>query len=89
MPIPGWTLPGVMGAGAAQILLKTAGVVPSGQVVLAGQGPLVWLLAVQLARAGAVPLVLETRRGGIARCPAEGGRRALGRAADAGQGPRR
>jgi NADPH-dependent 2,4-dienoyl-CoA reductase/sulfur reductase-like enzyme len=66
VPIPGWTLPGVMGAGAAQILLKSTGAVPSGQTVLAGQGPLVWLLAVQLARAGAPPLVLETRRGGIA-----------------------
>lgn len=66
VPIPGWTLPGVMGAGAAQILLKSAGAVPSGRLVLAGQGPLVWLLAVQLARAGAPPLVLETRRGGIA-----------------------
>ena len=61
VPIPGWTLPGVMTAGAAQILLKTAGAVPAGRVVLAGQGPLVWLLAVQLARAGAAPLVLETR----------------------------
>ncbi|MBR0649637.1 FAD-dependent oxidoreductase [Roseomonas terrae] len=66
VPIPGWTLPGVMGAGAAQILLKSAGAVPAGQIVLAGQGPLVWLLAVQLARAGAPPLVLETRRGGVA-----------------------
>jgi NADPH-dependent 2,4-dienoyl-CoA reductase/sulfur reductase-like enzyme len=61
VPIPGWTLPGVMGAGAAQIMLKTAGAVPAGRTVLAGQGPLVWLLAVQLARAGAPPLVLETR----------------------------
>lgn len=61
VPIPGWTLPGVMGAGAAQILLKSSGVVPAGPLVLAGQGPLIWLLAVQLARAGAPPLVLETR----------------------------
>lgn len=61
VPIPGWTLPGVMTAGAAQILLKSAGMVPAGATVLAGQGPLVWLLAVQLARAGAAPLVLETR----------------------------
>ena len=30
VPIPGWTLPGVMTAGAAQILLKTAGAVPAG-----------------------------------------------------------
>ncbi len=65
VPIPGWTLPGVMGAGAAQILLKSAGIVPSGPLVLAGQGPLIWLLAVQLARAGAPPLVLETRHTGL------------------------
>ncbi|TPG53760.1 FAD-dependent oxidoreductase [Roseomonas nepalensis] len=58
VPIPGWTLPGVMGAGAAQILLKTAGAVPQGPVVLAGQGPLAWLLAVQLLRAGAGPMTL-------------------------------
>ena len=32
-PIKGWTLPGVMGAGAAQILLKGAGALPSGPVV--------------------------------------------------------
>ena len=73
VPIPGWTLPGVMTAGAAQILLKTGGLVPSGATVLAGQGPLVWLLAVQLARAGAAPLVLETRRVSIAAALARAG----------------
>ncbi|MGA8402994.1 MAG: FAD-dependent oxidoreductase, partial [Stellaceae bacterium] len=31
VPIPGWALPGVMTAGAAQIMLKTAGLVPSGR----------------------------------------------------------
>src|SRR5258707_3496626 len=36
VPIPGWTLPGVMGAGAAQILLKSADIVPEGRAVLAG-----------------------------------------------------
>lgn len=62
VPIPGWTLPGVMTAGAAQILLKTTGAVPEGKrTVLAGQGPLLWLLAVQLLRAGQPPaLILET-----------------------------
>ena len=61
VPIPGWTLPGVMTAGAAQILLKTADFVPEGRAVLAGQGPLLYLAALQLARAGAPPLaVLET-----------------------------
>lgn len=58
VPIPGWTLPGVMGAGAAQILLKTAGAIPRGPVVLAGQGPLVWLVAAQFLRAGAGPMTL-------------------------------
>jgi NADPH-dependent 2,4-dienoyl-CoA reductase/sulfur reductase-like enzyme len=61
VPVPGWTLPGVMTVGAAQILLKTAGLVPEGRAVLAGQGPLLYLAALQLARAGAPPLaVLET-----------------------------
>ncbi len=60
-PIPGWTLPGVMTAGAAQIMLKTAGLVPACRAVLAGQGPLVWLVAAQLIHAGAPPaLILDT-----------------------------
>ncbi|NWD04871.1 NAD(P)/FAD-dependent oxidoreductase [Pseudomonas gingeri] len=52
MPIPGWTLPGVMTAGAGQILLKSAGQVPIGPVVLAGSGPLLYLLAAQYLQAG-------------------------------------
>jgi NADPH-dependent 2,4-dienoyl-CoA reductase/sulfur reductase-like enzyme len=60
-PIPGWTLPGVMTAGGAQILLKTAGLVPQGDVVLAGCGPLLWLAASQLIAAGAsVAALLDT-----------------------------
>ena len=55
VPFPGWTLPGVMGIGAAQALFKGAGLVPDGAVVLAGSGPLFYLFAVQLARAG-VPI---------------------------------
>jgi NADPH-dependent 2,4-dienoyl-CoA reductase/sulfur reductase-like enzyme len=53
VPIPGWTLPGVMGAGAAQTLLKSSGLVPDVPVVILGSGPLIYLIAVQLARAGA------------------------------------
>ncbi|MDT8345983.1 MAG: FAD-dependent oxidoreductase, partial [Thermohalobaculum sp.] len=53
VPVPGWTLPGVMTVGALQTLLKGAGVVPSVPVVLAGNGPLLFLTAVQLATAGA------------------------------------
>ena len=58
VPIPGWTLPGVMTAGASQVLLKSAGLVPEGRVVLAGQGPLLYLVAAQLAHAGAPPIAL-------------------------------
>ena len=58
VPIPGWTLPGVMTVGAAQILLKTADLVPEGRAVLAGQGPLLYLAAMQLAHAGAPPAAL-------------------------------
>jgi thioredoxin reductase/bacterioferritin-associated ferredoxin len=60
-PIPGWTLPGVMTVGAAQVLLKTSGLVPSGRVVLAGSGPLLWLLATQYLKVGvAIDMLLET-----------------------------
>ena len=60
VPFRGWTLPGVMNAGAAQILFKTAGVVPSKGTVIAGTGPLPLLVAWQYLRAGvAVKAVLE------------------------------
>lgn len=60
-PLPGWTLPGVLNAGAAQIALKSAGSVPSGPVVLAGGGPLLLLVACQLLDAGVtVAGVVET-----------------------------
>ena len=51
-PIPGWTLPGVMTMGAAQTALKAQGMVPGGRTVMAGCGPLLWLLAAQILRAG-------------------------------------
>ena len=60
-PIPGWTLPGVMTAGAAQALLKTSGMVPRGRTVLAGTGPLLWLLAWQYLNAGhGIDAILDT-----------------------------
>ncbi|HEY7244676.1 MAG TPA: FAD-dependent oxidoreductase [Xanthobacteraceae bacterium] len=60
-PIPGWTLPGVMSAGGAQILLKSSGLVPHGRIVLAGCGPLLWLLAWQYLNAGVrLAAVLDT-----------------------------
>uniref|UniRef100_UPI003B52EDBB FAD/NAD(P)-dependent oxidoreductase n=1 Tax=Roseovarius indicus TaxID=540747 RepID=UPI003B52EDBB len=57
MPVPGWTLPGVMTAGAAQILIKQSGLVVE-NAVLAGAGPLLYLVAAQMCRAGTPPLAL-------------------------------
>lgn len=52
VPFSGWVLPGVMNAGAGQILLKAHGIVPADGVVLAGSGPLLLLLAWQYMHAG-------------------------------------
>lgn len=57
MPLPGWTLPGVMTAGAAQILLKGSGIVAK-RAVIVGAGPLTYLVAAQMVRAGVPPLAL-------------------------------
>ena len=51
-PIAGWTLPGVMTVGAAQIALKTGGLLPDSRTWLAGQGPLLLLYATQVLDAG-------------------------------------
>jgi thioredoxin reductase/bacterioferritin-associated ferredoxin len=57
---PGWTLPGVMTAGAVQTLLKNQRVLPGQRFLLTGTGPLQLAVAAQLIRAGAeVVEVLE------------------------------
>ncbi|MCP4164499.1 MAG: FAD-dependent oxidoreductase [Chloroflexi bacterium] len=57
---PGWTLPGVLTAGAAQTLIKSQGIVPGQRFVLAGSGPLQLIVAAGLVEAGAeVVAVLE------------------------------
>ena len=61
-PFPGWTLPGVMTAGACQIMLKTSGLVPK-QAVMVGTGPLLYLLAAQMAEAGTPPkAIVDTQQ---------------------------
>lgn len=59
-PVPGWTLPGVMSAGGAQILLKSAALAAP-DAVFAGTGPLLYLVANQYLKAG-VPIraILDT-----------------------------
>jgi bacterioferritin-associated ferredoxin len=50
-----------MTAGAAQALLKASGLVPSGRTVIAGTGPLIWLLAWQFLNAGVrIDAILDT-----------------------------
>jgi len=66
-PIPGWTLPGVLTVGAAQTLLKSGGMLPSGRTVIAGSGPLLWLYAAQALRAGGrIEAILDTTPSGNA-----------------------
>ena len=52
VPVPGWTLPGVMTAGGAQLLLKSQRVRPGRKVLLAGSGPLQLVVANQMLDAG-------------------------------------
>lgn len=78
LPFPGWTLPGVAGAGGLQALVKAGLPVGGKTVVVAGTGPLLLAAAAYLHQAGArVPLIAEqaplqrlTRFGlGLARRP--------------------
>lgn len=50
---PGWTLPGVLGAGATLRMIKTQWVLPGKRILLAGLGPLQMALADALVRMGA------------------------------------
>jgi NADPH-dependent 2,4-dienoyl-CoA reductase/sulfur reductase-like enzyme len=52
LPVPGWTLPGVMTAGGAQVLLKSQRVRPGTRALLAGTGPLQLVVANQMLDAG-------------------------------------
>lgn len=49
LPLPGYD---PVSLGGAQTLLKTSGLVPDGRVLVSGCGPLLYLVAVQLAMAG-------------------------------------
>ena len=53
LPFPGWTLPGVVGVGGAQALLKAGLAVSGRRVVVAGSGPLLLPVAASLAAARA------------------------------------
>jgi thioredoxin reductase/Fe-S-cluster-containing hydrogenase component 2 len=52
IPFPGWTLPGVMGAGAAQTLMNLYGIVPGKRVLMVGCGNVGLVVSYQLEQAG-------------------------------------
>jgi NADPH-dependent 2,4-dienoyl-CoA reductase/sulfur reductase-like enzyme len=53
IPFDGWTLPGVMGIGGAQALLKSGASFRDRRVVIAGSGPLMLPVAAALSGSGA------------------------------------
>jgi NADPH-dependent 2,4-dienoyl-CoA reductase/sulfur reductase-like enzyme len=53
LPFPGWTLPGVVGVGGAQAMLKSGARFSGRRVVVAGSGPLLLAVAAALAKQGA------------------------------------
>lgn len=58
LPFPGWTLPGVMGAGGLQALVKSGLAISRKRVVIAGSGPLLLAVADYLRRRGARVLLI-------------------------------
>lgn len=58
LPRPGWTLPGVMTAGAIQSGLKSTGEAPRGRILLAGSGPLLLAVGAELAALGNPPVAI-------------------------------
>jgi thioredoxin reductase len=52
IPFPGWTLPGVLTAGALQVMVRGFGVVPGKRALVVGSGPLLLPTVTALASAG-------------------------------------
>lgn len=69
LPFPGWQLPGVYSAGAAQALAKGERVAVGRRVVVAGAGPFLLPVASSLLRTGATVLGVHeaSRTGSLAR----------------------
>lgn len=74
MPLPGWTLPGVMTAGGVQTIVKTMRVRPGQRALVAGAGPLILSAAVRLQEIGVeVVAVLEAGQPRLHDLPAREG----------------
>ncbi len=60
LPFPGWTLPGVLGAGGLQAMVKAGLPIAGKRVVMSGSGPLLLAVAATLTKLGAqIRCVLE------------------------------
>lgn len=66
LPFPGWTLPGVLGVGGAQALLKSGASFAGQRVVIAGSGPLLLPVAASLSQGGARLLTVAEQASGAA-----------------------
>ena len=58
IPLPGWTLPGVVGAGGLQAMCKGGWPISGKRVVVAGSGPLLLAAADGLKRQGAIVVAI-------------------------------
>ncbi|TCM63850.1 NADPH-dependent 2,4-dienoyl-CoA reductase/sulfur reductase-like enzyme [Acinetobacter calcoaceticus] len=58
LPFPGWTLPGVTGAGGLQALVKAGSQIKNQRIVIAGSGPLLLASAETAQKAGAQVLLI-------------------------------
>ena len=65
LPFPGWTLPGVMGAGGLQAMVKGGLASHGRRVVVAGSGPLLLAVAATLADSGAEVLAVAEQAPGV------------------------
>ena len=63
LPFPGWTLPGVVGAGGLQAMVKGGLEVRGARVVVAGSGPLLLAVAAGLRAKGARVLAVAEQAG--------------------------
>lgn len=52
IPVPGWTLPGVLGLAGATALFKEHMMVPGRRVIVAGNGPLLFFVASEVRKLG-------------------------------------
>jgi thioredoxin reductase/bacterioferritin-associated ferredoxin len=61
IPFEGWTIPGVIGLAACTVMLKSHHFIPSNKIILAGNGPLLILVAYYISKfGGKVDAIIDT-----------------------------